>query len=276
MEHVNVGPLSIAYQRAGHGTPLLLLHGAVCDSRVWRVELETFEDEHTVVAWDAPGCGESADPPEDFGMAGFADCLAGLIDALDLGPAHVLGHSWGSTLALELWHRHPATVHTLVLVGAYAGWAGSLPPEEVQRRLRFAMEAADAVESGRWDPTQMPGLFSDAMPIERSLELVTIMSDIRPAGTVSMARALAEADLRDVLPGIDVPTLLVYGSADLRSPVEVGRDLHEAIPASRLAVLPGLGHECYLESSGDFDAAVRPFLRAHTPASEPRSTAEPA
>ena len=64
MEHVDVGGLRVAFQRQGHGPVLLLLHGAVCDSRVWRVELESFSDAFTVVAWDAPGCGGSADPPD--------------------------------------------------------------------------------------------------------------------------------------------------------------------------------------------------------------------
>ncbi len=84
-----------------------------------------------------------------------------------------------------------------------------------------------------------------------------------------MASALATADLRDVLPRIDVPTLLVYGTADLRSPVEVGRALQEAIPGAQLTVLPGLGHECFLESPGEVETIVRPFLRAHAPGDKP-------
>ena len=151
MDHVTVGDLTIAHRRRGRGPALLLLHGAVCDSRVWRVELESFSDEFTVVAWDAPGCGESSDPPDAFRMTDFADCLAEFIDAVGLERPHVLGHSWGTTLALELCHRHASKVRSLVLVGAYAGWAGSLPAEDVQRRLGFALASADAVEQGGWD-----------------------------------------------------------------------------------------------------------------------------
>jgi pimeloyl-ACP methyl ester carboxylesterase len=75
-----------------------------------------------------------------------------------------------------------------------------------------------------------------------------------------MAYALAEADLRAVLPHIDVPTLLVYGDADERSPLSVARELHAAIPGSTLAVMPGLGHECYMESAPVFETRVRAFL----------------
>jgi pimeloyl-ACP methyl ester carboxylesterase len=263
LEHVDVRRMRIAFRRRGQGPVLLLLHGAMCDSRVWRVELESFADEFLVIAWDAPGCGGSTDPADDFRMGDFADVLAGFVEALVLERPHVLGHSWGSTLALELCRRRPDLVRSLVLVGAYAGWAGSLPPDEVQQRLDFALRSA-ALSPGEFDPASMPGLFSDAMPAGRADELASIMSGMRPAGTRTMARALAEADLRDALPAIDVPTLIVAGDADLRSPPDVAEEVHRSIPGSTLAVLPGLGHESYLESPAAFEGAVRPFLRAST------------
>jgi pimeloyl-ACP methyl ester carboxylesterase len=260
MEHVDTAGLRIAFQRRGQGPCVLLLHGAVSDSRVWRVQLERLSDAFTVVAWDAPGCGDSSDPPEQFRMAQYAECLGSFLDALGVQQAHVVGHSWGSALALELYRQRPSVVSSLVLVGAYAGWAGSLPPDEVEQRLQLALRVAD-LASSRFEPASMPGLFSDAMPRDQVDELATIMSEIRPAGTRPMAYALAEADLRDVLPRIDVPTLLLHGEADERSPLSVARALHAAIPGSTLTVMPGLGHECYLESAETFDAEVRGFLR---------------
>jgi pimeloyl-ACP methyl ester carboxylesterase len=106
----------------------------------------------------------------------------------------------------------------------------------------------------------MPGLFSDAMPENRRVELATIMSEIRPAGTRTMAHALAEADLRELLPRIEAPTLLIHGDADERSSLDIAKRLHSAIPQSSLTVMPGLGHECYLESSEAFDTELRRFL----------------
>jgi pimeloyl-ACP methyl ester carboxylesterase len=259
MEHVDAGGLRIAFRRGGDGPCLLLLHGAVSDGRVWRVELDSLSDEFTVVAWDAPGCGGSSDPPEHYRLPEFAACLGLLIDALGLERPHVLGHSWGSALALELYRQRPSDVRSLVLVGAYAGWAGSLAPAQVAHRLQFALQVAD-LPAGTFEPTSMPGLFSDVMPDDRRSELATIMSEIRPAATRTMARALAEADLRGLLPLVDVPTLLVYGDADERSPLEVAHALHAAMPRSTLTVMPGLGHECHLESPKAFETAVRSFL----------------
>lgn len=260
MDHVEVAGLRVAFWRLGQGPPLVLLHGGLCDSRVWRVQLEELSDEFTVVAWDAPGCGGSSDPPETFRLPEYADCLAGFIEALGLGMPHVLGHSWGSGLALELYRRHPASSATLTLAGAYAGWAGSLSTEEVTRRLQLALRVAD-LAPGELEPASVPGLFSDAMPADRIDELAMIMSEIRPAGIRAMALAFAEADLRDVLGRIDVPTLVLHGDADERSPRSVAEVLHAAVPTSTLVVMPGLGHESYLESAQTFNAEVRRFLR---------------
>jgi pimeloyl-ACP methyl ester carboxylesterase len=261
MDEIEVGGLRVAFRRAGHGPPLLLLHGAVCDGRVWREQLDELADDFTVVAWDAPGCGRSADPPESFRMPEFAACLAGFIAELGLDRPHVLGHSWGSALALELCRSSAHLVRSLVLVGGYAGWAGSLPADEVERRLRFAMEAADS-PAGAFDPATMPGLFSPVMPRDRADELLAIMSEIRPTGTRTMAQALAAADLRALLPRVTVPVLLLYGEADQRAPLSVAEAMHRAIPTSTLRVMPGLGHECYLESGTAFNEAVRQFLSA--------------
>jgi len=74
--------------------------------------------------------------------------------------------------------------------------------------------------------------------------------------------SLAEADLRDVLAVIDVPTLLLYGDADQRSPLDVAEDLHAAIPRSRLVVIRGAGHYCNMEAAETFNSEVRRFLRS--------------
>jgi pimeloyl-ACP methyl ester carboxylesterase len=261
VDHVLVGGLRIGFRRAGAGPPLVLLHGGLGDSRAWRDQLEDLTDEFTVVAWDAPGCGESSDPPDDFRLGDYADSLAGLINALGLQRPHVLGHSFGAGLALELYRRHPEVPRSLVLAGAYAGWAGSLSGEEVEKRLRLALEVAELLPD-RFVPQSIPGLFSDLIPPERSQELAAIMSEARPVGTRVMAHAFAEADLRDVLPQIQVPTLLLCGEADERSPLPVAHELHAAIPTSRMVVLPGLGHETYVEAPERFNAEVRTFVRS--------------
>ena len=77
-----------------------------------------------------------------------------------------------------------------------------------------------------------------------------------------MTFAFAEADLRNVLPTIEVPTLLLYGEADQRSPLNVAENLHAKISTSKLVIIPGVGHQSNLESPEIFNAEVRSFLRA--------------
>jgi pimeloyl-ACP methyl ester carboxylesterase len=260
MDHVEVAGLRIAYRRAGEGPPLVLLHGGVGDSREWRRQLAGLSDAFTVVAWDAPGCGASSDPPERFAMADYADCLAGLVAALGLERPHVLGLSWGGGLALELFRRHPALPRSLVLASAYAGWAGSLPPEEVERRRQQALREAD-LPPEEWVPGWIPGLFTDLATPEMVDEVVAMMSEFRPVGLRTMLTAFADADLRDVLPLVDVPTLVLHGELDRRSPLHVAEALHAGIAGSRLVVLEGVGHYASIEAADRFNAEVRGFLR---------------
>jgi hypothetical protein len=92
MEMVEVDGLQIAYERAGIGPPLVLLHGYVGDDpTTWRRQLDGLCDEFTVVTWDAPGAGRSSDPPEPFGLDGYAHCLAGFLERLGLDTARVDG-----------------------------------------------------------------------------------------------------------------------------------------------------------------------------------------
>jgi pimeloyl-ACP methyl ester carboxylesterase len=181
MNEVEVRGLRIAYQRVGQGLPLVLLHGALGDSRDWRPPLDALSDEFTVVAWDVPGCGRSSDPPETFGLPDYADCLAGFVDTLGLQRPHVLGLSWGGGLALALYRRSPALPRTLVLVSAYAGWAGSLPSEIVAEWLDSFLRDAEL------PPAQVaagfvPSLLTAAAPPEMVDEVVAIMSKFHPVG----------------------------------------------------------------------------------------------
>jgi pimeloyl-ACP methyl ester carboxylesterase len=229
--------------------------------RTWSRQIDGLSDAFTVVAWDAPGAGESADPPETFRLPDFADCLAGFVQALDLSLPNVVGLSFGGGLALELYRRHPSIPTTLVLAGAYAGWTGSLPPDVVEQRLEQALALAD-LPADRLVRDVTPTLFSSSAPAELVAGFAASMSGFHPVGLRTMSRAFAEADLRDVLPHITVPTLLLYGDQDVRAPLQVAEAMRAAIPSSRLVVLPGVGHVSSVEAAGRFNDEVRAFLES--------------
>ena len=238
----------------------MLLHGAMADSRDWHHQLDGLADDFTVVAWDAPGSGGSFDPPGNFGLEGYADSLAAFIDRLGLDTPHVMGLSFGSVLALELFRRYPSLVRSLVLLSAYAGWAGSLGREEAERRREWGRTVADL------SPRQVAAdfattLFTSDVPPEVVQAYLEVMTEFRPVGVRAMANALADADLREILPSIDVPTLLVHGAVDRRAPLTVAEELHARIPGSKLVVVPGSGHMVTLEAPERVNDEVRSFLR---------------
>ncbi len=259
MEMVEVDGLHIAYERAGSGPALVLLHSYVGDGpTTWRRQLDGLSDEFTVVAWDAPGAGRSTDPPERFGLDAYADCLAGFLDKLGLDSAHVAGLSFGGILALALQRRHSDTSSALILASAYAGWAGSLPPDVAEQRLRQALALADGTPEA-FVGALLPTMFSKTMPRETMDDFRASMEEFHPRGFRAMAQASAE-DVRDLLPRIDVPTLLVYGDRDVRAPLTVAKALQTAISGSRLVLLPDAGHVCNVEAPNEFNGAVREFL----------------
>jgi pimeloyl-ACP methyl ester carboxylesterase len=263
VEFVEADGLRIAYERVGEGRPLVFVHGAAEDSRIWQPQLADLADEFTVVAWDEPGAGRSADMPEWLTLAGFADGLAALIESLRLGPAHVAGLSWGGTVVLELYRRHPGLVATLIMIDTYAGWKGSLPADEVQARVADARRML-AAPPGDFDPT-LPGLFADDPPADFVRLLAAIAADVRPATLGRELAIMAETDLSDLLPHVAVPTLLLWGASDARSPLTVAAQFETAIPDTELVVIEGAGHMSNLERPEQVNAAVREFCRAHPP-----------
>jgi pimeloyl-ACP methyl ester carboxylesterase len=262
-EVVHVNGLKVAYERAGDGPPLVFVHGAADDGRIWQPQLDAFASEFTVVAWDQPGAGRSADVPAGFGIAGYASCLAALIEALALGPAHVAGLSWGGTVALELYRHRPELVATLILADTYAGWKGSLPEHEVRARVA-AIRQMLATPLEEFDPI-FPGLFAGEPPSRFVRLLRDIAADVRRESLMTQLPVMADLDLRDLLPRIAVPTLLIWGELDARSPLSVARQFEQAIPDSRLVVLPDAGHLSNLDQPAQFNDALRTFCRANPP-----------
>ncbi|MGH9311755.1 MAG: alpha/beta fold hydrolase [Vicinamibacterales bacterium] len=261
METVLVDGRAITYERAGNGPPVVFVHGYVGDRRTWRRQIDDLADEFTVVAWDAPGFGGSFDPPDTFALGDYAEQLAGFVVALGFDRVHLVGLSFGGGLIIEFYRRYPGMVASLVLASAYAGWAGSLPRDEVDRRLHQALELAELTPE-QLASALMPTMFSSSAPSDLVAEFETSLREFHRAGLRATSFAFAAADVRDVLPTIRVPTLLIYGDADVRAPIDVARAIERAIPSPRVVLVPGAGHIVNIEAHERFDAEVRAFFRS--------------
>ena len=129
----------------------------------------------------------------------------------------------------------------------------------VEERLTQALRLADMA------PDQLvaeliPTMLTDSAPAELVEEFAASMREFHPVGLRANARAFAAADLRDVLPRVTVPTLLLYGDRDVRAGRNVVRDIHAGIAGSKLVVIPGAGHACNIDAPERFNAEVRAFL----------------
>lgn len=258
VDTVDVDGLRLAYRRAGHGRAVMFVHGGAEDSRAWTPQLDELSDEFTVIAWDEPGAGGSDDLPDQFGLSDYAHCLAGMIDALAVAPTPIVGLSWGTTVILELYRHHPRLVRSLVLADGYAGWRGSLGAQEADARLA-GVRTALAESEDRFDPT-LPGLFAGDPPARFVSLLEAMAADVRRGSMLTALTAMAQADLTEVLPTVQVPTQLIWGALDVRSPLAVAREFEHRIPGASLAVIPDCGHVSNLEAPQSFNQVVRDFL----------------
>ncbi|MFJ9390529.1 alpha/beta fold hydrolase [Nocardioides sp. NPDC101246] len=258
MDVVEIDGLRIACRRAGDGPAVVFVHGGAEDSRCWTPQLDALADEFTVVAWDEPGAGGSSDVPAGFELSDYADHLAGLIRALDISPCTLVGLSWGVTVILELYRRRPEVARSLVLADGYAGWRGSLGADEADARLAGLRDQPE----GAFDPT-LPGLFAGPPPADFVPLLEAMSADVRRHSMLTALTAMAQADLTDVLATIQVPTQLIWGALDARSPLSVAHEFERRIPGADLAVIPDCGHVSNLEAPEAFNDILRFFLRRH-------------
>jgi pimeloyl-ACP methyl ester carboxylesterase len=257
---VEAGGLRLAYEREGGGRPIVFLHGFFGDHRVWRRQRE-LADQYTFIAWDAPGCGASSIPPDGFRMSDYTDLLAEFIARLDLAQPHLVGNSFGGTLALQLASRHPGIARSVVGVDTYAGWSGSFSPEVVTQRLAASLpdlELPRKQVAAKW----VTGFVTPDAPEPIKDEMRSIIADFKPHGMRLMIQALAETDLRKELRDLRLPTLLIWGAQDMRSPITVAHDLQALLEGSRLVVFERAGHLAQVEAAERLNAELRSFFRS--------------
>lgn len=250
MPTVAVNGLDLHYVRRGAGEPLLLIQGMSGNHLHWG---EPFTDALVphldVIAYDHRGIGHSGPLRGAFTLADLADDAVGLLDALGVERAHVLGISMGGMVAQELALRHPGRVRTLALGCTFAGGpTATRTPPEVVARLTAAYMAGDreaAIRTG-WEVNVSPGFAADERAFAdfraTALELASAIPVI-----MAQAQAIAGFDASGRLARIDVPALVVHGDADRMIPVANAHVLAAGIPGARLEILEGAGHLFFWE-----------------------------
>jgi pimeloyl-ACP methyl ester carboxylesterase len=225
---------------------------------MWREQLAVLADEFDLIAWDAPGYGDSDDPAEQWTIDDYADRAAGLLDALGIARAHVVGQSWGGAIAQSFAGRHGDRLRSLVLANtrSHADQLEAERREGTQARLR-ALETMTPAEIAH---ARTPVLLSPNAPDAVRREVEANMATLHPEGYRLAALALGATDARDVLAAIRVPTLVIAGEFDRVVPRPAAEQLAGAIPGARLVVIPGAGHMANQENPDTYDRVLRDFL----------------
>lgn len=250
MPLAKAGQIELSYDRSGDGPPLLLVMGMSGTKHHWgeRVLAELRRDFEAIV-YDHRDAGDSTRTGAPFTIADLAQDAAGLLAALDVDSANVLGISMGGMVAQELALAHPDRVRALTLGCTYCGGRGSsLASEDVVRRLGEAMAAGDRPRAIRtsWEVNVSADFAADEREWERFR--ATGMSYGLPVEVIlEQMKAIAGHDTSARLPELQAPTLVVHGTADQLIPVHNGRMIAELIPAVRLEILDGIGHMFFLE-----------------------------
>jgi 3-oxoadipate enol-lactonase len=250
MALAKAGEIELSYERAGDGPPLLLIMGMSGTKHHWGEQvLDELRRDFDTIVYDHRDAGDSTKTREPFTIAQLAEDAAGLLRALDIDSAHIMGISMGGMIAQELALANPELVRALTLGCTYCGGEGSkLTSEEVLRKIMEGMSSGDrerAIRTG-WEVNVSPRFAADEQAYAKFLQNGLRYGVPIPV-IMEQMRAITAHDTSARLPGLQPPTLVVHGTLDQMLPVENGHMIAGLIPDSRLEILDGIGHMFFLE-----------------------------
>ncbi|MDR2929841.1 MAG: alpha/beta hydrolase [Propionibacteriaceae bacterium] len=250
-----VDGVTVHYETHGSGPHVFLLHGWGSNLTLFRPIAEVIAQKYTVVSLDFPGCGQSGEPDEPWGIEQYGHFVTSFIAHFGLDEAIILGHSHGGRVALYLAAQTdlPFRITTLILVDS----AGLVPARSIAYRARVR-----AYKLGKAVLTSPPvkRLFPQAVD---GFQKVMGSSDYAAASPVMRGSLVkvVNTDLAPLLPQIKAETLLIWGDADQDTPLSDGRAMEAAIPGAGLVVLTGAGHYSFLDQPYVFRRVIESFLQ---------------
>ncbi|MBA7633860.1 hypothetical protein ES703_41431 [subsurface metagenome] len=223
-----MGDHQVHYLKAGSGQPIILLHGGASDSRDWIGTLTALSPYYSLYAPDMIGYGQSHRTKSGYYLSDFVEFALGFISELGLTSPVLVGHSFGGRLCLEIALRHPEMVRKLVLIDN-SGFG---------RISRFR--------------SYLPTMF---------WAMRKLLRQPQPYPTF-LTREGEDGHwvCLDELPGLRVPTLIIWKRYDPYFPLSLAIRARELIPGARLAVFPGYGHAPHKQKGDSFNRLLMSFL----------------
>jgi pimeloyl-ACP methyl ester carboxylesterase len=278
-EEISIHGHRVAYQQAGEGPVLLLVHGITSSAGAWREVLPALADNHLVIAPDLLGHGRSAKPRGDYSLGAYASGIRDLLLALGHERATVVGHSLGGGVAMQFSYQFPERTERLALVSS--GGLG----EEVHLLLRAAtlpgsefvlplLASRPLLDAGEWASRTLGRIGLKAGPdvAEMARGYASLGDRDTRAAFVHTLRSIVDprgqrVSARDRLYlASELPSLIVWGERDPILPVAHGREAHEEIPGSRLEIIPDAGHFPMLDDPRRFAGILTEFMDETEPA----------
>jgi pimeloyl-ACP methyl ester carboxylesterase len=257
MPTVRTNHIDMYYEEAGQGEPLLLLHGLGSSCDDWELQIPLFAQHYWVIVPDMRGHGRSDKPPGSYSVPMMAADALGLLDALDVGAAHIVGLSMGGMIAFQLAVDCPERVKSLVIVNSGPALVARTAGEwlRIRQRLLLARLFSPA-RSGRFISRR---LFPKPEQEEARVQLIERWARNDPQAYRASMRALVGWSVLDRIGAIRCPVLVISGDRDY-TPVDAKREYTVRIPGARLVVFDDSGHATPIDQAERFNETVLKFL----------------
>ena len=262
MPKIKVQEIDLYYEIHGEGASLIMIRGLGSTADHWVAQVPAFSKKFRVVIFDNRGIGRSDKPDIPYTIGMMAQDTVGLMHALNIRRAHVLGMSMGGMIAQEIAIRYPERVHGLVLGCTHCGGKHVSPPDEAIGRL-FGEYILTGSDEG-FDKT-LKALFAQKTLKERpemaqSYREISKRFPSSPKFLVRQFEAVQGHDSWEDLVKIKAPTLVLTGSEDVLVPPKNSEILAARIPNARLEIIEGGAHQFPLERADAFNRTVLDFL----------------
>jgi pimeloyl-ACP methyl ester carboxylesterase len=264
MPKVKVGDVNMYYEIHGEGEPLLLIAGHSGTTALLGPTSPILSREYKVIAFDNRGIGYSEAPESPFSAKVMADDAAGLMDALGIDSAHVMGISMGGMIAQELVLNYPEKVVSLILECTSPGGSEASLPDETaaiagQLAAMSQEDLAKVVAALLYTPEFME---SNPQALEETIGWL-MEKPIPPSIRTRQTEVIIAHDTYERLPQIKAPTLVLGGEKDFLIPAEYQKLLASRIPNAELVMWEDLGHGFFLQKPEEVCKVALDFLRRH-------------
>lgn len=259
-KRIQVGNRSINVFDHGSGEVLLLVHGFPLDHRMWRNQFQ-LSKHFRVIAPDLPGFGESESDATEMSMAGMADDLASILEALQITePVTYCGLSMGGYIGWEFWNRHRHRISRFVACDTRAG----NDTEQVARARKIAAQSVGKTGSQTVADAMIDKLFHQSTHPTQSQsaqEVHRVISGTEPRSIAAGQLAMSvRADATPMLQDFNIPTLLVVGEFDSITTPQEMREMATTIPGATFVEIKQAGHMPPLENAAEFNSQLMSFM----------------